>query len=542
MKAVRVIFFIISFSLIFYTAAVAQITFQKTFGGSNTDISYSVQQTGDGGYIVAGYSLSFGVGSRDVLLIRTDVNGNTLWTKTYGGSNTDYALTVRQTTDGGFIIGAHSESFGAGSHDVYLIKSDPSGEIIWSKVYGGGSADGAYSIQQTKDGGYIISAHTSSFGAGQHDIYLIKTDGNGDTLWTKTYGGSGGDFLRSVHQTSDSGYILVAETLSFGVGQYDIYLVKTDERGNILWAKTYGGGSSDYGYSVTQTTDGGYIVAGYTKSFGAGMSDVLLVKTDANGDISWAKTYGGSSSDYGYSVTQTSDGGYIVAGYTESYGLAGDVYLVKTDSDGNHQWSRTFGGSGKDLSWSVQQSADGGFIITGYTTSFGSGNQDVYLIKTDELGISGCNESTVGTITGDAAIIVNSTQTLIASGAFIDSAATITTGSVTVDSILCSNFPTNMNRSSDEHNPHIGRTVLFKNYPNPFNTRTTIYYSLPKSGRVQFSIYDLTGYEVARLIDGEQSAGYRQVTWDASNVSSGIYFYRLQAGDFVQTHKMLLLK
>ena len=534
----------------FYTATVAQITFQKTFGGPNTDIGYSVQQTVDGGYIVAGYTLSFGVGNRDVLLILTDVNGNTLWTKTYGGSNTDYALTVRQTTDRGFIIGAHSESFGAGSHDVYVIKSDPSGEIIWSKVYGGSSADGAYSIQQTKDGGYIISAHTSSFGAGQHDIYLIKTDSNGDTLWTKTYGGSGGDFLRDVHQTSDSGYILVAETLSFGVGQHDIYLVKTDERGNILWSKTYGGGSSDYGYSVTQTTDGGYIIAGYTKSFGAGMSDVLLVKIDGSGDISWAKTYGGSSSDYGYSVLQTSDGGYIVAGYTESYGLAGDVYLVKTDSNGNHQWSRTFGGAGKDLSWSVQQSADGGFIITGYTTSFGSGNQDVYLIKTDELGISGCNESTVGTITGDAAIIVNSTQTLIGSGAFIDGAATITTGPVTVDSLLCSNFPTNINRSSNEHNPHIERTILFKNYPNPFNPITTINYELPQLSKVQFSIYDLTGNEVTRLIDGEQSAGHHQVTWDASDVASGIYFYRLQAsptsvwraGDFVQTRKMLLLK
>ena len=348
--------------------------------------------------------------------------------------------------------------------------------------------------------------------------------------------------MRAVHQTSDSGYILVAETLSFGAGQYDIYLVKTDERGNILWSKTYGGGSSDYGYSVTQTTDGGYIVAGYTNSFGAGLSDVLLVKTDANGDISWAKTYGGSSSDYGYSVIQTSDGGYIVAGYTESYGLAGDVYLVKTDSNGNHQWSRTFGGAAKDLGWSVQQSADGGFIITGYTTSFGAGDQDFYLIKTDELGVSGCSESTIGTITGDAAIVVNSVQTLIASGAFLDIAATITTASVTADSLLCSNFPTGIDRSSDEHNPHIERIVLFNNYPNPFNPRTTIYYSLPKSGKVQLSIYDLKGYEVARLIDGEQPAGYRQVTWDASEVASGIYFYRLTAGDFVLTRKMVLLK
>ena len=154
----------------------AQITFQKTYGGTNVDYAYSVQQTIDDGYIIAGYTTSFGAGSRDVYLIRTDVKGNAVWTKTFGESNTDYAYTVQQTTAGGFIAGAHSGSFGTGSHDVYVIKCDANGDIVWTKVYGGSSADGAYSIQQTVDGGYIIAAHVNSFGAGQHDVYLIKTD------------------------------------------------------------------------------------------------------------------------------------------------------------------------------------------------------------------------------------------------------------------------------------------------------------------------------------------------------------------------------
>jgi hypothetical protein len=419
-------------------AVSSQTIFQKTFGGASSDIGYSVQQTADEGYIIAGYTLSFGRGSRDVYLLRTDSSGNTLWTKTYGSNNIDYAWTVQQTADGGYIIGAHSGSFGAGSHDVYLIKCDMAGNVLWTRAYGGSSADGAYSLQQTSDGGYIVAAHTSSFGAGQHDVYLIKTDVNGDTVWTRTYGGSGGDYLRSVQQTLDEGYISVSETFSFGAGGADIYLVKVDQIGNLLWAKTYGGSSSDYGYSVRQTTDSGYIIGGYTASFGAGQFDMYLVKTDADGAVLWAKTYGGALSDFGYSVEETNDGGYIIAGFTQSFGVGGDVYLVRTDSSGVLLWSKNYGGASSDYGWSVQQTNDGGFVVSGYSASFGAGGNDVYLIKTDEFGNSGCNESNPGTITGTAlSTIVASTQTMIGSGAFINATSTFMDDPVTFDEFLC---------------------------------------------------------------------------------------------------------
>ena len=419
----------------------SQIVFQKTFGGVSSDISYSVQQTADAGYIIAGYTLSFGRGSRDVYLIRTDSSGNTLWTKTYGSTNIDYAWTVRQTTDGGFIIGAHSGSFGAGSHDIYLIKCDIAGNVMWTRAYGGNSADGAYSMQQTTDGGYIIAAHTSSFGAGQHDVYLIKTDAVGDTAWTRAYGGSGGDFLRAVSQTFDDGYISVSETFSFGAGGADIYLVRVDLLGNLLWAKTYGGSSSDFGYSVKQTADSGYIIAGYTFSFGAGQSDMYLVKTDAGGTVVWAKTYGGALSDFGYSVEETNDGGFVIAGFTRSFGVNGDVYLVRTDSSGVLLWSMNYGGAGADYGWSVQQTTDGGYVISGYSSSFGAGSNDVYLIKTDEFGASGCNESIAQTITGNAlATVTSPTQTKIGSGAFINPTSTFTDDPATIDRFLCENI------------------------------------------------------------------------------------------------------
>jgi len=537
-------------SLFLSYVLMAQVTFQKTFGGLSTDYAYSLQQTNDDGYIIAGYTLSFGEGNRDVYLIRTDEYGETLWTKIYGGSNTDYAWTIQQTKDDGFIIGAHSGSFGAGSHDVYLIKTDLIGNVIWSRAYGGGNADGAYSLQQTTDGGFIIGAHVNSFGAGLHDVYLIKINNSGDTLWTKTFGGPGEDRFRELHQTADGGFILVSETLSFGAGNSDVYLVKTDSIGNLLWTKTYGGSSSDYGYSVRQTTDGGYIIAGYTQSFGSGGTDVYIIKTDNSGNLEWTKTYGGGSDDYGYSIRKTTDGGYIIAGYTTSFGEAGDVYLIRIDANGELIWSKAFGGSQTDYGWSVRQTVDEGFIIAGYTRSFGSGNEDVYLIKTDQLGNSGCNESITATIMSNTATIVNnSTPTIIGGGGQINTTTTIENEAATIDSFLCRNIPTGIDQSegSTDTNPH--QYNLFQNYPNPFNPNTLMKYTLPAEGYVSLKIYDSLGRDILTLIDEYKQAGTYEVKFESENLPSGIYFYKLQvyssqsgADSFIETKKMVLLK
>jgi hypothetical protein len=439
MKSVYSVSIIVVFG--FLGASVnSQPIFQKTFGGASTELGYSVQQTFDGGYVIAGYTLSFGEGNRDVYLVRTDSTGATMWTKTFGASNTDYAWTVYQTADSGYLVGAHTGSFGAGSHDIYLMRCDKVGDTIWTRAYGGSSADGVYSLQQTSDGGFILACHTSSFGAGSHDVYFVKLDAAGDTLWTRAYGGAGGDFLRAVHQTSDSGYIAVAETFSFGAGGADIYLVRTNQNGDLLWSKSYGSASSDFGYSVRQTQDGGFIVAGYTSSFGAGQFDVYLLKTDSAGALLWAKTYGGAQSDFGYSVKETNDGGYIIAGYTQSFGVGSDVYLIRTDSLGELQWSKIYGGAGGDFGWSVEQTVDGGYVVAGYTSSFGAGSNDVYLIKTDEFGNSGCNESTAATVVGDATpALVSPAATLVGSGSILNGTATVVGAPLTVDEFLCEN-------------------------------------------------------------------------------------------------------
>jgi len=312
--------------------------------------------------------------------------------KTYGGTNDDKAYSVKQTYDGGYIVAGSTASFGAGSSDIFLIKTDANGNIQWAKTYRGTYRDSAFSVQQTSDGGYIVAGETSSFGAGYPDAFLIKTDADGNIIWAKTYGGTSTDGATSVQQTSDGGYIVAAEILSFGAGSWDIFLIKTDAYGNVQWAKTYGGTGADIPISVQQTSDGGYIVAGFTDSFGAGERDIFLIKTDANGNIIWAKTYGGTYWDYAFSVQQTSDGGYIVASSTLSFGTSNDFFLIKTDANGNIIWAKTYRRTGWDEVYSVQQTSDGGYILVGLTYSFGAGSEDIFLIKTDANGnIGSCS-------------------------------------------------------------------------------------------------------------------------------------------------------
>jgi hypothetical protein len=365
-------------------------SFAKTYGGTMEDYGFSVQQTSDGGYIVAGATGSFVAESADIFLLKTDANGNISWAKTYGGTDDDIAYSVQQTSDGGYIVAGETNSFRAGIYDIFLIKTDANGNIQWAKTYGGTSDIYASSVQQTSDGGYIVAGGTLSFGVG--GAFLAKTDANGNIQWAKTYGGTRTDGAYSVQQTSDGGYIVAGWTWSFGADSADILLIKTDANGNVQWAKTYGGTGWDVARSVQQTSDGGYIVAGGTSSFGAG-GDIFLIKTDANGNIIWAKTYGGIYGDIAYSVQQTSDGGYIVAGWTRSFGAGSwNIFLIKTDANGNIIWAKTYGGIYGNIAYSVQQTSDGGYIVAGYGWSFGTGSGDIFLIKTDANGnIGSCS-------------------------------------------------------------------------------------------------------------------------------------------------------
>ena len=270
---------------------------ERTFGGDDGDYGYSVQQTTDGGYIITGKTYSFGNGDLEIYFIKTDNNGDTLWTKTYG-EYWDYGYSVQQTTDGGYIITGGTWSPGIGS-SISLIKTDSIGDTLWTKILGGEHVDVGTSVQQTTDGGFVISGCTELSENSYYDVCLIKTDSNGDSLWTKTFGGEYLDVGYSVQQTTNGGYIVTGYTELSGNGDRDVYLIRSHINGDSLWTRKYGGDNEEEGYSVQQTTDGGYIITGYTLSFGNGQEDVYLIKTDNNGDTLWTKTFGGETIDIG---------------------------------------------------------------------------------------------------------------------------------------------------------------------------------------------------------------------------------------------------
>ncbi len=357
----------------------------KTYGSGDLDKGSSIALTYDGGFVIAGETRNFGPGPLAVYLLRTDSLGDTLWTRAYGGSAYDYALSVKETADDGYIIAGVTNSFGAGSRDLYMIKTDINGDTVWTRTHGGPDNDVGAAVLQTADGGYIITGTTYSYGAGSGDVWLVKTDAGGGLVWSQNYGGADSDAGWDIKPTSDGGYIVTGQTRSFGAGDFDVYLLKTDSLGDTLWTRTYGGVGEDRGYSVVANVSG-YTIAGYTVSFGGGGDDVFLIRTDLNGDTLWTRTFGGAYDDRARSLCSSDGASYIVTGFTESYGTGGsDLYVLHVESDGSLEWEGVYGGIADEEGLSVLFVPGTGisayFIVSGYTESFGAGIEDVWLVR-----------------------------------------------------------------------------------------------------------------------------------------------------------------
>jgi hypothetical protein len=260
--------------------------------------------------------------------------------------------------------------------------------ITWEKTYGGGSRDRAYSIQQAADKGYFVAAQTSSFSSGGYDYYILKLDERGNKSWEKTFGGESAEIPRCIRRTSDGGCIVAGRTSSFSPGYCDFYIIKLDQNGNKSWEKVYGGDSWDDPWSIQQTTDGGYVVAGFTESIGAGGRDVYILKLDTSGERVWEKTFGGTLDDEAFSIHQNKDNSYTFAGYVGSAG-ADDMYLARLEENGSIRWERTYGGTGEDRAYAVQQTLDGGFIVAGYThpdDAVAEYDDNIYVLKLNKTG------------------------------------------------------------------------------------------------------------------------------------------------------------
>jgi len=360
-----------------------EVEWYRTYGGSQTDWGWAVQQTFDGGYILAGETNSYGAGGVDAWLVKVDENGQEEWNKTFGGQMKDGARSVQQTSEGGYILVGYADSYGFPGHDVWLLKTDENGYEQWNQTIGGRSSDAGYNVKQTNDKGYIVTGYTYSYGSGSNDLWIIKTDNNGIEQWSSTVGGLNSEYGHAIQELEEGGFVTAGVTSSLGSGKQDVLLVQTDYQGDVLWQKTYGGRENDWSGSIQLTIDGGFVVVGDTHSYSSGGYDLWLIKTDENGSNEWDCVVGEPNSDEtGYAVLQTSSGSFIAAGISASTsnGL-GDVWLVKINGDGYIEWNMSFGGGQRDGGYALYQCKEGGYIVGGYTESYGNGGRDMLLVK-----------------------------------------------------------------------------------------------------------------------------------------------------------------
>lgn len=357
------------------------------FGGSSNDLTAGIIQTIDGGYVVAGTTYSLGAGSADFWLIKLDATGKMEWNNTYGGAQTDIATDIIQTRDEGYAIAGKTSSFGVGVSNFWLVKVDSFGNVQWNQTYGQ-TTTGATSLIQTSDGGYALVGYQEA--DSNRSALFVKTDSFGKMQWNQTYGEeSSRENVYSIVQLSDGGYVFVGATnANSGDLAYDGWLVRTDSNGVMQWNKTYDlNGGFDYLQALVQTSDGGFTLAGNTGGFF--LQDMWIVKTDENGNAVWNTIWETPEPAYCNSLIQTNDGGYIITGATDSRAgyFHSYMFLIKVDVDGNIHWNSTYDGLGDNKALFAVEINDGGYAMAGTTRSTDEGaHYDIWFARVDASG------------------------------------------------------------------------------------------------------------------------------------------------------------
>jgi len=460
---------------VFAMAALAQppyVLWSWTYGGDQDDFGEDILAVDSTGSIIVGKASSFGSGFPDIYLIRIGEWGDTLWTRTYGGPGIDEGHSVIRTDDDGFVVCGHTTG---GS---YLFKTDLNGNVIWERVH---AEYCGYSVIQTSDEGFTFTGATTS--SSFTHVLLVKTHSDGTLDWTRTYGLGVG---YAVRQVSDGGFLIAGTNNS-----PDVYIIRTDDGGDTLWTRTFDTWDGDGAYDLELTPDGGFVVAGTYPSFPYGIPEVLLFKMDAHGDSLWVRTYPDEYwvgfEYFGRSLVLTRDGGYAMAGAATFWDEIFQRYLylsvaMKADSVGNQEWFEYYYDT-RELN-GVAEIDDGDYVLVGSTIAWpDTDTYDVSALRLNEY--TGVRE--IGTLV-----------------------------------------------------PYLYR--LHSPYPNPFNSVATIWYEVPVGESVQIRVYDVLGRNVGILHDGWAEQGEHRIVWDAGGVPSGVYFVRMEAGEFLQTRKVVLLK
>lgn len=488
----------------------AQVLFQKTFGGFNGDWGRSMDLTTDGGYVLAGNSNSFVTGFDDVFVIKTDQFGNIDWAKNYGMSGVDVAYSIKQLSSGGFIIAGNA---GFGGFNGLMIKIDQNGDLLWA-VKSPASINRLYDVIETFDGGYVAVGYGVGVSS-NFDIYVVRLDASGNTMWCNSYGSIYEDRGYGVTQTADSGFAIAGQTNGLGTGLQDVYVIKVDQSGQLVWTRTYGGSGFDGGYGILSTADSGLVVCGYTRSFAVGYAAAYLIRTDAYGDTLWTRAYeiGESRAN---SVAELDGGGFILTGRCYNH----DGYLVKVDGNGNQLWSRRYGGSnnGNDVElYDVKQALDGGFVMCGTTEGFGAGYKDYYMIKTDSIGgVFDCYEQSDTSIVSYTSTVVDSGGVLIDTS-FLMGVTPAENQPPIITTDVCNN--------GLSVRPILGLKPM-RLFPNPFSGHTTV--SIEKDGGSEHTL-------VITTLMGEQLKTVKldqaENTIPIDGMPPGMYLFHLFAED-----------
>jgi hypothetical protein len=353
-----------------------------SFGGVQSDAGNGILGTPDGGFLACGVTNSYGEGFCDVYVVKVDSQGKLQWEKYYGGGRSDYANAMCHVDGEGYMVVGSTWSLGNGEADAYLLKIDEEGNEQWSRTFGGPYYERASSVQQTDDGGFIVAGWTTSFGNGGVDMFLLKVDANGNEQWRNTYGGDGDDFCHAVGLTRDGGFIASGNALALGSSRTDASVIKTNGKGEVEWSRRFGGSGDEYGRSIIQTGDGGYVLAGHTSSFGSGGPDVYFVRMDSIGDTLWTRAFGGEGTDGCAAIVSSANGGFAATGWTNSFGAGEfDIYFMEIDSSGVLVRTNTFGWRSRERSNAMVGLEDGGFAITGFALSSETGYADLFILK-----------------------------------------------------------------------------------------------------------------------------------------------------------------
>jgi len=472
--------------LIIPGAAFAQApdtSWTRTFGGTLAEGAHDIDRTQDGNYIVVG-EVESNYANSDVYLLKVNSDGDTLWTTRFGNTNTnEIGRSVKATSDGGYIICGYGGV--SQENEVILIKTDSLGNYEWGTSYGPTPDNRGHAIIETSDGGFIVAGQAwivrGPFGS--YDMYVIKTNAFGGLEWERFIGGGSGDYALGVCEAENGDFVATGRTQTFG---WDAFLVRLSPFGDSIWAVGLGQGIQTDGADVLALDDGsGFMMTGIQYDPSDEGSNAFLARVDNDADIVWWRDYGGEDEEYGTSLAAMPDGGFIIGGMTARWDTGWNVYVIKTDFLGNEEWSDVFGAGGDDRGHGVTVGLDGSIAVAGWTSSYGGGWLDVYVIKFE------------GSLVG------------------ID----------------------------DDPNSRLPEALtLEQNYPNPFNSATEIKYFIPEGGHVTLEIFDLLGRKIEALFNGSLESGIHTSAWNADKVPSGVYLYRLSSGETTRTRRMTLLK